>query len=68
MSEPRQRDLPAIISDVRRRWRMKLALRGATSALALGVLLLVAAAVSIQYGRYNPTLIISLRFGLAAAV
>ncbi|MEQ1896938.1 MAG: DUF4175 family protein, partial [Vicinamibacterales bacterium] len=68
MSEPRQRDLPAIISDVRRRWRMKLALRGATSALALGVLLLVAAAVSIQYGRYNPTLIISLRVGLAAAV
>ena len=68
MSEPRQRDLPAIISDVRRRWRMKLALRGATSALALGVLLLVAAAVGIQYGRYNPTLIISLRVGLAAAV
>jgi hypothetical protein len=68
MSEPHQRDLPAIISDVRRRWRLKLALRGATSTLALGVLLLVAAAIGVQYGRYNPALIVGLRIALLVAV
>ncbi len=68
MSDSRPRDLPAIIADVRRRWRLKLALRGATSALALIVLLLVAAAVGVQYGRYDPTVILSLRVLLVAAL
>src|SRR5688572_21259245 len=67
MSERDRLDLPAIIRQVRRRWRVKLALRGATTVLAVGVLLLVAAAFGLQWARFNPSLVLPVRIALAVS-
>lgn len=60
-------DLPAIIQRVRRRWRLKLALRGATTVLAVGVVLLVAAAFGLRLSRFNPAFIVGFRVALGVA-
>jgi hypothetical protein len=67
MSGKEHGDLLTIVRHVRRRWRLKLALRGATTVLGLGALLLVTAAYGLQWSRFNPVAIISSRlvFGVA---
>jgi len=59
-------DLVAVIHDVRRRWRMKLALRGAAIAAGCIALALVLSAVLLQWMRFTPQSILAFRFGLAA--
>jgi hypothetical protein len=64
----RESDLVEIIAQVRRRWRLKLALRGALVVMALGVIALVAAAYGLESWRFTPGSIIAFRILLAVAV
>jgi hypothetical protein len=57
-------DIGAIIRQVRRRWRLRLALRGATTVLAVGVALLVVAALSLRVVRFDPAMLLGLRVAL----
>src|SRR3954462_8482813 len=59
-------DLVAVIHDVRRRWRMKLALRGAALAAGCIALALVLSALVLQWMRFHPASILAFRIGLAA--
>ena len=52
----RRSDLIAIIHDVRRRWRIKLALRGAALATGSAAAALVALGVGLQWMRFTPRL------------
>ena len=61
-------DLPRIVRQVRQRWRMKLALRGLTSVIGIGVVLLLAAAVGLEWARFSPTSIVTSRIGLGVAL
>ena len=70
-------DLVAIIHQVRRRWRLKLALRGvvliaALLALALALVALIAAAFGLESSRFSPGSIVTFRvllgIGFAAIV
>lgn len=62
VSRPATRsDLLAIIAQVRRRWRLKLALRGAAAAAGILALALVAAAVGLELTRFSPAAIVTLR-------
>src|SRR6185295_3022768 len=54
-------ELVRIIGDVRRRWRMKLALRGALGVVALGVLILLLSAIGLQSWRFTAGSIIAFR-------
>ena len=62
-------ELVEIIHQVRRRWRMKLALRGALAVVGLGVLVLLVSAYSLESWRFTPAAIITFRIlvGLAVA-
>ena len=47
-------DLVGVIRDVRRRWRLKLAMRGAAAAVTLAIVALLAAAFGLQTLRFTP--------------
>ena len=58
-------ELIAIIQDVRRRWRMKLALRGAALAAGCGAAALVLSAWGLQWMRFTPESILGFRIAIA---
>jgi uncharacterized protein DUF4175 len=62
-------ELVDIIRQVRRRWRMKLALRGALGVTGLGLAVLLLSAYGLESWRFTPASIIAFRliFGLALA-
>jgi hypothetical protein len=60
--------LQQIINEVRARWRMKLALRGAAWAAGASVALFLLAAYAMEWARFSPVSIIGARVLLAAAV
>ena len=61
-------DLVSIIHDVRKRWRMKLALRGAAIAAACVAVALVGSAMTLQWMRFTPDSILLFRVLLAMVV
>src|SRR6266545_6091348 len=61
-------DLMQIIGEVRTRWRMKLALRGTVTALAVVVALVLVAAYGMEWARFSPASIITARILLALGV
>src|SRR3954467_13958172 len=61
-------DLLGIISYVRSRWRMKLAVRGAVTVLLIGVVIFFAAASGLQWARFSGPSIIAARVLLALAL
>jgi hypothetical protein len=61
-------DLVAIIHDVRKRWRMKLALRGGAIMAGCVAAALILAAVLLQWLRFTPESILGFRIGLALVV
>ncbi len=65
MSEHHGPDIATIIRQVRRRWRLRLALRGATTVLAVGVGLLVAAAFGLRWTRFDPSWVNAFRAAIA---
>jgi hypothetical protein len=58
-------DLVGVIHQVRRRWRLKLALRGVVLVVALAVLALIAAAFGLESSRFSPASIVTFRVLLA---
>jgi hypothetical protein len=60
-------ELVDIIHQVRRRWRMKLALRGALAVVGLGVAVLLASAYGLESWRFTPGAIITFRVVLGLA-
>src|SRR5579864_993019 len=64
MNEQRS-DLVAIIHDVRRRWRMKLLVRGAALAAGCAALALVLSALGLQWNRFTPESILLFRIVMA---
>src|SRR5687767_11554073 len=54
-------DLIGVIRQVRRRWRMKLALRGAAIVAALTVVVFLAAALGLESSRFAPGAIVAFR-------
>ncbi|HXT29729.1 MAG TPA: hypothetical protein VN716_10630, partial [Vicinamibacterales bacterium] len=60
--------LVAIIHEVRRRWRLKLALRGAAIAAICFAVALVVSALTLQWMRFTPESILMFRIGLAVTV
>src|SRR3954466_10269677 len=67
MSEARS-ELVAIIHDVRRRWRMKLALRGGAMAAACVAVSLILSAFALQWLRFTPESILGFRIAIAVIV
>lgn len=61
-------ELIDIIRQVRRRWRMKLALRGALGVVGLGLIVLLLSAWGLEAWRFTPQSIVVFRIVLAAAV
>ena len=61
-------ELVEIIHQVRRRWRMKLALRGALGVVGLGLLVLVLSALGLESWRFTPGAIITFRIILGVAL
>src|SRR4051812_29604074 len=61
-------DLMQIISEVRTRWRMKLALRGMVTALAIVVALVLVTAYAMEWARFTPASIIGARILLALGI
>jgi len=61
-------ELVAVIRQVRRRWRMKLALRGALGVIGLGLIVLVLSAYGLEWWRFTPTSIVAFRSVLAVAL
>src|SRR6266545_4520566 len=61
-------DLMQIIGEVRTRWRMKLALRGTVTALAVVVALVLVAAYGMEWARFSPASIITARILLVLGV
>src|ERR1051326_4709102 len=61
-------DLVAIIHDVRRRWRMKLVLRGAALAAACAIGALVLSALGLQWNRFTPESILLFRVVMGVVV
>jgi len=62
-----QSELVSVIHDVRRRWRMKLALRGAALTAACLALVLIGSAIVLQWMRFTAESIFGFRVFLAAA-
>jgi FtsH-binding integral membrane protein len=58
-------ELTGIIGQVRRRWRMKLALRGALAVLGLGLLVLLLSAWGLEAWRFTAGAIVAFRIILA---
>jgi hypothetical protein len=54
-------DLLGIIAEVRTRWRLKLALRGAVRVLAISLALFLIAAYTMEWARFNPVSIVAAR-------
>src|SRR6185503_2349804 len=65
---PAESDLIGVIRQVRRRWRMKLALRGAATVAALMVAVFLAAALGLESSRFAPGLILAFRVLLPLAL
>jgi hypothetical protein len=65
--DPRS-ELIRIIRHVRRRWRLKLALRGAAAVAAVGVIVLLAAAFGLEWARFSARAILAARVLVAAAL
>src|SRR5687767_14242472 len=61
-------ELLSIIGQVRRRWRQKLALRGALAVIALGFLVFIASASALEAARFAPGAILGARVALAVAI
>jgi hypothetical protein len=61
-------ELKTIIHDVRRRWRIKLAVRGALAVLGIGCLVFLASASALEAARFTPGAILAARIGLALAI
>ena len=61
-------DLNQIVSEVRSRWRTKLALRGIVRSVGVAVVLFVAAAYGMEWARFTASSIIAARILLASAV
>src|SRR5215470_4793297 len=61
-------DIMEIIGEVRSRWRMKLAVRGAVRVVAVFVGLILLAAYGLEWARYTPASIITARILLALGV
>jgi hypothetical protein len=61
-------ELVGIIHDVRKRWRMKLALRGAAIAAGCVAVALVGSAVTLQWMRFTPESILLFRIVMATVV
>ncbi|HEU4926941.1 MAG TPA: DUF4175 family protein, partial [Vicinamibacterales bacterium] len=61
-------DLIGIIRQVRRRWRMKLALRGTATVAALMVVVFLAAALGLESSRFAPGVILTFRVLLPLAL
>ncbi len=60
-------ELLDIIRGVRRRWRMKVALRGASGVAGLGVAVLLAGAYLLEVWRFTPAAIVTFRIGVGLA-
>ena len=65
---PAESDLIGIIRQVQRRWRMKLALRGAATVAALMVAVFLAAAFGLESSRFAPGAILTFRVVLPIAL
>ncbi|HZB24991.1 MAG TPA: hypothetical protein VE379_02585, partial [Vicinamibacterales bacterium] len=63
-----QDELLGIIRTVRRRWRTKLAIRGAITVAAVGLLVFVASAYALESARFTPEAIQIARIVLAVAM
>jgi hypothetical protein len=61
LSDSAQTQLMAIIADLRSRWRMKIALRGAAIVAAAGVFALLVSAIGLERFGFSPTAIIAFR-------
>ncbi|HEX9368624.1 MAG TPA: DUF4175 family protein [Vicinamibacterales bacterium] len=61
-------ELMAVIHDVRRRWRLKLALRGAAIAAGCAATALVLSAWGLQWMRFTPESILAFRIAMAVVV
>jgi hypothetical protein len=61
-------DLVGIIRQARRRWRVKLALRGAAAVAGLCLVLFVAAAYVLEWARFTPASVLTLRVAGALAL
>ena len=61
-------ELVDVIRQVRRRWRMKLALRGALGVLGLGLIVLLLSAYGLESWRFTPSSIITFRIILGLAL
>src|SRR3954451_18017873 len=61
-------DLVVVIREARRRWRMKLALRGAAIAVARIAVALVLSAMTLQWMRFSAESILAFRIVLAGAI
>src|SRR5688500_10525221 len=61
-------ELIAVIRQVRRRWRLKLALRGAAIVAALTVVVFLAAALGLESSRFAPGAIVAFRVVLPVAM
>ncbi|HZB26717.1 MAG TPA: DUF4175 family protein, partial [Vicinamibacterales bacterium] len=66
--EPESPELIDVIRQVRRRWRMKLALRGLVLVAALAVAAVAAAAVGLESWRFSPGSILTFRVLLSLAL
>jgi hypothetical protein len=60
--------LTRIISDVRKRWRFKLVLRGVVRSVAVAIALFFAAAYGLEWARFSPVSILAARVLLALAI
>ncbi|HZM95451.1 MAG TPA: DUF4175 family protein [Vicinamibacterales bacterium] len=61
-------DLIGVIGEVRRRWRLKLALRGVVRVLAVLLAFFLVAATLMQWDRFSPVSIVLARLSLAVTV
>ncbi|MEO8521456.1 MAG: DUF4175 family protein, partial [Acidobacteriota bacterium] len=61
-------ELVDVIRQVRRRWRMKLALRGALGVAGLGLVVLLVSAYGLEAWRFTPRSILTFRIILAVAL
>jgi hypothetical protein len=64
----RPADLGGLIRQARRRWRMRIALRGLAAVAAAGLALLLAAAYAMEWARFSPTSIFAFRIVTALVV
>ena len=61
MSQASYDDLRRVIHAVRRRWRLKIALRGAAAVVGVGLVALAASAYALDHFRYEPWAVTSFR-------